>query len=130
MGRKKESQFIKGAEGRENEYNDQAGAQKVLGPLTGVLSFLGDAQAGINVPTMGATVAIYNDDSVTHWIAYGAAAAPSAPTGGANGIAVPPHAYIYLSMGANRFLKADNVTGKTWAYLVADDTVYSPTASN
>lgn len=111
----------------ENEYNDWAGACKVLGPVQGVLKILGSlGTPGVKTPQFGATVAVFNNSATVDFVAVGPQTA-TAPTGGANGIPVPPYAYIYVSMGANQFIISAAAT--TFGYLVVDETYLTPSNS-
>jgi hypothetical protein len=124
MAREKVGNDIKGANrATDMSYNDWAGALKVLGPVQGVFKILGALDAGVQTPQFGATVAVYNNSTTTAFVAvYPQTGA--APTGGANGIAVPPNSYIYVSMGANQFIIANAAT--CFGYQVIDESYLSP----
>ena len=124
MAREKVGNDVKGANrATDIAYNDWAGAAKVLGPLQGVLSILGALNAGVSVAQLGATIAVYNNSATTAFVAlYPQTGA--APTGGANGIALPPFAYTYVCMGANQFIIASAAT--VFGYQVIDESYLTP----
>lgn len=100
-------------------YNEQAGANKIVGPIVGKLRILGAANTLKKIDP-GATVAFYNNSATTAWVAIGQdATPPSAPTGGADGIALKPNDYTILALGNNNCFIANAAT--VFAYEVEDD---------
>lgn len=105
----------------EQRWNNDAGADKVL-PLNGLFKtpYLGAIGTAKEVTSgKGATVAVYNDSATTAYAATGDSSV-AAPTGPANGIAIPPFSYMYIAMGENLWVRGSAAT--VYAYELSDDT--------
>ena len=109
----------------EQRWNDRTGADKVL-PLSGafIKPYLGSLSGagGVEVTRgKGSTVSVYNDSATTAYVVVGAVAADvSAVTpSSANGIAIPPYSYFYVSMVENMWIKS---TANCLGYELDDDT--------
>lgn len=117
-GRQKPTDKTQGmAKVADIEYNEHSGAKKVLGPILGKLVPLGSASSQKNVDP-GSTVAFYNSNSATKHVKIGTGTL-SAPTGAANGIALPPLSYTLLAMGSDSAFISDHAD--VFAYEVLDD---------
>lgn len=93
-----------GSVAQDYAFNQHAGAMKVMGPIFGrVKTFLGDLAAGVAVDH-GSLVAVYNNSNAAIFVKTGVSgmAAPTA----ANGIAVPPNAYLIVPMGHDEFIRS------------------------
>lgn len=103
-------------------WNDTAGGDKVI-PIQPKLIPLGDPTAGIKVDT-GSIIALFNTDTVVHYAISGTTM-PSAPTGGATGVALPAGQYFYYAMGADNCLILDAGSAtKVFAYRVVDESTF------
>ncbi len=115
-----------GNEAFNMSYNRASGAMKHLN-LNGMLSPIGDCAALKVLPDYGFTVALYNPSSTaTVYAAFGTISSPANPTGGTDGIAIPPLSYMYLSAGSNLNVKT---TGQCFGYILEDDTYLAKKAS-
>lgn len=122
-GRDKASGKIKGiAKTADITYNEQAGAQKMLGPILGRLSYIGAANTQKSLD-LGKLVAFFNNDTAVHFIKIGNGTL-SAPTGPADGIPLPAGVYTILSMWTDRSFISDSLN--VHAYLIEDDTMVDP----
>lgn len=109
----------------EQRWNDMAGADKVL-PVHGrfktpYLGALGAAKEVVG--GKGMTVAVYNDSAVTAFVATGPTSSLAAPTGAADGVAIPPFSYHYIQMGEHLWIRSNVAT--TYGYELDDDTYIS-----
>lgn len=107
----------------EQRWNEPAGADKVL-PVNGLFRkpYLGPLTNAVEVSEKGKTVAVYNDSAVTAYVATGDSTL-TAPTSAANGIAVPPYEYMYVSMGEDLWVRGSAST--VYGYEMVDDTYIS-----
>jgi hypothetical protein len=101
------------------EHNVLAGAKKsvLVGPALTIVGTLGSARSvGI-----GASLWIYNNSATVGFVrVFAPGESASAPTGLADGIAVPPNSYIYLNTGTKMSIIGSAAT--LGCYLVQDDT--------
>lgn len=117
-GRQKPTDKTQGiAKVADVEYNEHAGAKKVLGPILGKLVPLGSASSLKKIDP-GSTVAFYNANSSTKYVKIGSGTI-TAPTGPADGIALPPLSYTLLAMASDNAFISDHAD--VCAYEVLDD---------
>ena len=115
--RKKEVRAVAGGnDALDNAYNRPAGGLKTI-HINGMLTPIGDIATRKDLGTPGALVAIFNPGTQPHYVKFGNGTV-TAPTGGADGIAVPPNSYVSLACGMDTYLIAD---GQCFAYLIEDD---------
>lgn len=104
-------------------FNWQAGGQKniEIGPSLQILGTL-NGTGSLKKVGYGKSVRVYNNSASVGWIAFFDVAGgdtPAAPTGLADGIAVPANSYITVSSGTK-----DSIVGSAatlGAYLIIDD---------
>jgi hypothetical protein len=101
------------------QYNEPAGAVKVLGPTLGQLIPIGALDSAKNLTDPGKLIAIWNSGTSAHNVAFGSDSSVAAPTGPANGIAVPPGVYTVLAAGPNLWVIADDA--EVFGYIIVDD---------
>jgi hypothetical protein len=104
----------------EMRWNELAGADKVL-PVNGRFKkpFLGALDTAKEVVGgKGMTVAVYNNSASVAWVDTGNSSV-AAPSGGTNGIAVPPNSYVYVAMGEDLWIRASAAT--VFGYELDDD---------
>jgi hypothetical protein len=113
------------AKAAEVEYNQYAGAKKVMGPILGKLEPLGAANPAVSV-NRGSTIAFWNSDTAVHYVAMGTppGTTPTTPTSPANGIPLPPSEYTILAMGQDNTFISDSAL--VYAFEVLDDSTWSP----
>lgn len=106
-------------------YNDPAGALRTI-PVYPRFNGYGTAIATAQGYDKGSTLGIFNSDSAIHYVATGAAAmgAPSGPT---NGIPVPAGQWIFIHLGDDTHVRADNAA--VYAYKIDDDSRVVPHTS-
>lgn len=124
--RQKQNQHIRGPGNvNDNEYNEKAGAKKVL-PLGGkfIKPYLGALNAGVQT-TLGAgsTVAVYNNSAATVFVTTGVAGL-SAPTNATDGIPVSAFSWFYVSMGPDTHIRSSSANA--FGYELDDDTYWVP----
>lgn len=119
--RQKDSEKIRGmAKTADIVYNDQAGANKAMGLIMGVLTPKGaigasTALSGKESPL----IALFNNSNAVDWVITSAAAIGTAPTA-ADGIAIPPYSYITIAVPyGHSFIRGG--TASVLMYLVEDD---------
>lgn len=116
------------------QYNYQSGGQKTLpvGPhllaipvvVTGTPTWTTDVSAAaVALPNLGMNIAVYNNSNVTGSFTIGGIGITSQAIGafdanGNVGVACPPNAWTYLSMGNNRYVISSASTMIT--YLLDD----------
>lgn len=123
MKRTKETDKIRGFSNiPDMEYNEPAGAIKVLGPIVGKLVPAGAADSERRFEA-GVTIAFFNSDTVVHWVAFGATGL-AAPTGYADGIPLAPRQFTVLAAGADTAAISDSAG--VFAYWVIDESKYVP----
>jgi hypothetical protein len=120
---KKSQNRYSGVDATEFSFNQQAGAMKQLGPILGNLTILGALGSAVGVD-LGSLVAIYNNSSSVAWAAMGTTSAMAAPTGGADGIALPPNQYTILALYDKNFVRCSAAT--CFGYLINDDLSMNP----
>ena len=118
--RKKQSQAVTGGnDAIDTSYNRPAGGLKVIN-LHGMLTPLGDASTAKDTGDKGSLVALFNPSSTAVVYAkFGDVSTVSAPTNGANGVAIPPLQYVSLACGLGSWVIT---SGLCYAYLIEDDT--------
>jgi hypothetical protein len=117
-GRQKPTDKTQGiAKVADVEYNEYAGAKKVLGPILGKLIPIGSASSQKSIDP-GSTVAFYNINSSTKYVKIGTGTL-IAPTGPTNGIPLPPLSYTILAMGSDNAFISDHAD--VYAFEVLDD---------
>ncbi len=114
------------------EFNWQSGGKKSLhiGPHllpipTGAASWTTNASARLGLPVAGMNLAVYNNAGAVGSVSIGdntitALAAGAVDASGRVGVACPPNAWTYISMGNNRFVITTAATLLT--YIIEDDT--------
>ena len=121
--RKKYSEAVSGGnEVLDTSYNRQAGALKML-PIVGFLTPIGSLTALVQLPDLGATVAVFNPGTTPIFVAFGNSTMV-APTSATDGIPVPAGQMITLAAGPNSCMMA---SGTSFGYLVNDDAFLAPT---
>lgn len=123
--RQKDSEKIRGlAKTTDIVYNDQAGANKSMGLIMGVLTPKGTINASTGLPGKEAPlISLFNNSNVVDWVITSDAAIGAAPTS-ANGIAIPPYCYITIAVPyGHSFIRAG--TANVLMYLVEDDSYIS-----
>ena len=121
-GRQKASDKIRGiTKSAEVAYNDQAGANKSMGLIMGVLTPKGAIGASTSLPGKEAPlIALFNNSNLVDWVITSGTAIAAAPTS-ANGIAIPPYSYITIAVPyGHSFIRGGSAT--VLMYLVEDDT--------
>ena len=124
---------ISGEDAKSIEYNPASGAQKSLavGPRLLPIQISGgyttNASAGIILPEYGMNLAIYNNAGTVGSITAGtgtltALAVGATDANGNVGVACPPNAWSYLSMGYNRQIITSAVT--LLVYVIEDPTKF------
>jgi hypothetical protein len=119
LNRKSVSESIDQQAASSVEHNNLAGAKKVFSAGPG-LDIIGSVATAFNCGK-GASLWLYNNSSSVAFVRFGAAAV-AAPTGIADGIAIPANSYIELNSGNNDFVRASAAT--VGCYKVIDDTAY------
>lgn len=120
--RKKPSDAVSGGnEVLDISYNRYAGALKML-PVAGMLTPIGSLISAVALPDLGTTVAIFNPTGGVLYVKFGDSTV-TAPTGGADGIPVPPSQYITLAAGPYGYVISN---GPMFGYLVGDDAYLAP----
>lgn len=117
------------------EYNPASGAQKslIVGPrllpipvvAAGVASTTTNAAAGLILPILGASLAIYNNSGTAGSVTISPASALSLAIGvtdaaGNVGVACPPNSYTYLAAGNNQYIITSAAT--LIVYIIQDPT--------
>lgn len=102
-------------------YNRYVGGLKMI-PVQGQLTVLGSLAAAVALPDIGTLVAVFNPTAAPLYVKFGAAAV-TAPTGGADGIAIPAGQYITLAAGNNTHIISN---GAVFGYVIEDDTFLAP----
>jgi hypothetical protein len=113
------------------EYNPASGAQKslIVGPrllpVPIAAGYTTNASGGLVLPYLGANLAIYNNSGTAGSITASAAVAASLAIGvtdasGNVGVACPPNAWSYLSMGNNQYIITSAAT--VIVYIIEDPT--------
>lgn len=115
------------ADSLDYAFNQQAGAFKMVGPILGKLSILGALNVAKAVDA-GALVAVYNNSGSTAFVKTGPSVAVLAPTGGSDGICVPPNSYIMIAMTSDNYIISNLAT--TFGYLVNDDLLFNPNSGS
>ncbi len=115
------------ADSLDYSFNQYAGGLKVMGPIFGrVKQFLGPLNAaGIRVD-MGSLIAVYNNSASAVFVTT-ASGTPAAPTA-ANGIAIPPNAYLIIPMGPDQQILAS--AAAAIGYWLEDDLQYNPNSGS
>jgi hypothetical protein len=108
------------------EYNEKAGAKKVLGPILGKLVRTPGGSPGVittaaSMSSAGKLVALFNNSASVAWALTGDSSV-AVPTS-ANGIALPPNAYTILALGPHTHVRAD--VGTVVAYEIEDNTYWA-----
>jgi len=84
---------------------------------------------GLSVPSgkggkAGGYVLIFNNSATVSFVKTGTDASNlPAPTGGANGIPIPPNDWLVISMGSNKYIRANAAT--TFGYVIDDESFIS-----
>lgn len=103
-----------------HQYNDQAGAQKVLGPIIGALKRLPDAVTAQELDHGGKIIAVYNNSASVAWLTSADKKANVVAPTSVNGIALRPNDYTHVALGADRAFQVSASTAI--CYEVIDDT--------
>jgi len=122
---------ISGEDAKSIEYNPASGAQKSLTvgprllPIPIASGYTTNAAAGIILPEYGMNLAIYNNAGAVGSITAGtgtltALAVGATDASGNVGVACPPNAWTYLSMGYNRQIITSAAT--LIVYIIEDPT--------
>lgn len=102
-------------------YVDRAGAIKMIGCVLGELTPMGDAGSSTINCELGQSLAFYNANLVTAYVAFAStAAAIPMSIDGSNGVAIPPKQYVVLTAGSNNYFKASSTL--CWTYDINDPT--------
>ena len=123
--RQKVSEKVRGiAKISDVVYNDQAGANKSMGLIMGVLTPQGAIGASTGLPGKEAPlIALFNNSNVVDWVITSTVTIAAAPTS-ANGIAIPPYSYITIAVPyGHSFIRGG--TANVLMYLVEDDSYIS-----
>lgn len=117
------------------EYNPAAGAEKVLivGPrlipipvvTAGTPGWTTNASTTVALPSLGLNLAIYNNSGAAGSVTTGDIGVTSLAIGavdanGNTGVACPPNAYTYVSMGAHQYVVTSAST--LIVYIIEDPT--------
>lgn len=113
------------------EYNPASGGQKslIVGPRLLPIQISGgyttNASGGLILPTLGLTLAIYNNSGTAGSVVISHAAAASLAIGvtdinGNVGVACPPNAWSYISAGNNQYIITSAAT--IIVYVIEDPT--------
>jgi hypothetical protein len=116
------SENVVGSKSLDLAYNDRAGAYKMLGPILGKVSILGALNAAVGAER-GDLIAVFNNSATVAFVATGTTSGLSAPTGGANGIALAPNSYTIIAMGDDNWIRASAAT--VFGYKILDDSSYN-----
>jgi len=123
--RSKESHSRIGDTSLDYAYDAASSAFRMQGPILGKVLILGALNAGAKPSKLGALIAVYNNSATTAWAKTGDDTV-TAPTGGADGIALKPNDYTIIAMGAD--VKIITSTATCFGYEIVDDLTYSPKA--
>jgi len=120
--RNKPTNKIRGIKATDITYNEQSGSQKVLGPIVGQLTNLGQVPAASTPMNHsiqnGDLIALYNTNATTAFFAAENAAIPAAPTA-ATGICLRPNDYTIIALkDGDAFFRASGAG--VIAYIVED----------
>jgi hypothetical protein len=127
--------LIGGDDAKALEYNPASGGQKslIVGPkyipIPIASGWTTNAAAGLVLPSLGLCLAIYNNSgtagSITSSPAVTTSQAIGAVDGSGNvGVACPPNAWTYLSMGLNQYIITSAAT--LIVYIIEDPTMIQP----
>jgi hypothetical protein len=111
------------ADSLDYSFNQYAGAFKTLGPILGKVSILGSLSAAKAASDAGKLIAVYNSSATTAFAKTGNSAV-TAPTGGADGICLPPNSYTIIAMLADTHIICNAAT--CFGYEIMDDLLYNP----
>jgi hypothetical protein len=128
MKRSKASQDRVGSTATDYSFNQESGALKTLGPILGKVSIMGALNAAKAASKMGRLIAVYNNSSSVAWAKTGPNSSVTAPTGGADGIALTPNAYTIIAMGSDLFIIASAAT--CFGYEISDELEYNPNSGS
>jgi len=115
------------ADATEGSFNQHSGAMKQLGPILGYPTILGALNAAVGVE-LGSIVAVYNNSATTAWAKLGTTNAVTAPTGGADGIALKPMDYTLIAVYTNNYIICSAAT--CFGYLINDDLKLNPNSGS
>ena len=113
------------------EYNPASGGQKslIVGPRLLPIQIAGgyttDVSGKVALPFLGANLAIYNNSATAASIVAGASTITALAIGATDasgnvGVALPPNAWSYLSMGNNQYVISSAATAIV--YIIEDPT--------
>ncbi len=120
--RSKASQDRYGNTATDYAFNQKAGALKQLGPILGKVLNMGALNTAKDAGRQGALVAIYNNSGSTAFAKTGNATV-TAPTGGADGICLPPNEYTILALGTDTHVITNTAT--CFGYIIDDELIYN-----
>lgn len=116
------------------QYNQIAGAQKQMDvgakllavPVSTNVNGTTDVSGGTALPSLGRSVAIYNNSGTVGAVAFGQVLITAPPVAGTVasdgtvGIPCAPNAWTYLSAGDAQFIRTSSAN--LYTFLIADDT--------
>jgi hypothetical protein len=100
-------------------YNGSAGGFKHINVFP-YINAPGVALGAVKKFDQGKTLALFNSDAALHWYrTYPATDTPTAPTGMADGVPVPPGQYMLIAMGNDTQIISDSAL--VFAFTIDDD---------
>jgi hypothetical protein len=117
--RRVENEHTKDTQSLQSQMFDMlSGAQKGIdmGPALSILGELNSAAVHVGI---GAQLRVFNNSASVAWVAFGDSSL-AAPTGGSDGIAIPPNSYVFVCSGEDDHVRASAAT--VFGYKASDDT--------
>jgi sugar (pentulose or hexulose) kinase len=128
--------LLGGDDAQANEYNNPAGAKKIINvgpvllPIPTSTGGTTNATTAVGLPALGKSIAVYNNSGSVGSITLGTSAAVTSVSAGVvnsagqAGIACPPNAWTYISLGNQQFVVASAAT--LLVYMIEDYTILNP----